>query len=122
MTAGASGTYAINGSNFTLQPTTGQWLPRELRGYDGNGRPVYSALRQFEIRWGYMSATNFNQIKTFYDSMGATGTVVVDLPQFGTTPYQFYSYSGCHVSEPEMGVFFNEHESEILMVVTGIRT
>jgi|SRR3990167_1691560 len=122
MTAGASGTYAINGTNFTLQPTSGRWYPRTLTGYDGNGRAVYVPLREFEIRWDFIDMASANQIQTFFNSIGATGSAVVDLPQYMATPYQFYSYSGCHLNEPEIDVFFEENASNMMLLVTSIRT
>ena len=43
--------YKISGTELIIQPTTGQWLPREAVGIDGNGHPVYPATREFELNW-----------------------------------------------------------------------
>lgn len=122
MTAGASGSYGINGTDFTLQPTSGRWFPRTPVGFDGNGRAIYAPLREFEIRWDFIDMTSANQIQTFVDSIGATGSVIVDLPKYMATPYQFESYTGCHLNQPELDIYFEEHLSNMMLLVTSIRT
>lgn len=115
-------TYKINGTDFLLQPTTGQWLDRELLGMDGNGRPIYSATRNFEVRWGAKTTTEFNQLKNFFDSVGTTGSLVVDLPMYGDATWQFESYTGCFVREPTASPYFQEHYMDVHLLVTNIRT
>jgi len=122
MTAGYSGSYAINGTNFLLQPTTGRWFPPNAVGYDGNGRAIYPPLREFEIKWDFIDAASANQIKTFVLSIGATGSVIVDLPKYMASTYLFESYTGCHLNEPELDVYFEEHTSNMMLLVTSIRT
>ena len=90
MSAGASGTYAINGTDITLPPTSGRWLPKEPLGIDGNGRAIYSGVRQFELEWQLISPSEYYQLQTFFDAVGNTGTVVVDLPKYGASSYIFY--------------------------------
>jgi hypothetical protein len=37
MTAGFSGSYGVNGTNFIIQPTTGRWVPKTPLGIGGDG-------------------------------------------------------------------------------------
>ena len=114
---GTSGTYSFNGTSLLLMPTEARWVDRAMIGITGNGRPTYPASRQFEMKWGFMSMTEFHQVQGFYNSIQSTGTVVVDLPKQGTTPYQFYSYSGCTLQEPNVGVFFETYVSDVSLLI-----
>lgn len=122
MTAGYSGTYAVNGVDFQLQPTNGRWDERREMGFDGNGHPIYPAVRQFSISWGIASPSDVKQLIDTYNAVSNTGTVVFDLPKWGATGYLFYSYSGCVMTEPKIGKYFNEYiedvSFEILKIVT----
>lgn len=116
-----SGTYAINGSAFTLQPTYGTWLPREALGIDGNGHPVYPATYEFEISWGIASQGEFYQLLQFFDSINITGSAVVSLPKLRSSTYLFYDYTGCVVQEPSFNRYFTEHPESISLLITNIR-
>jgi len=115
-------TYKINGADILIQPTSGRWLPREVFSYDGNGHPIYSGVRKFEVRWQLMDASGTNQLQTFFDNSVPTGTVVVDLPRFGYAPYDFFSYSGCVIHEPEYNRYFVENTTDIILLITNIVT
>lgn len=115
-------TYKINGTTITLQPTTGEWKDRDEIGRDGNGRPIYHAPREFELKWSLISMSDFAQLRTFFRSVSATGTVVVDLPQYGSSSWTFYSYSGCILSEPQAGPFYEEHTTDARLLVSKITT
>lgn len=115
-------TYKINGTTLTLQPETGRWSKRDEIGVDGNGHAVYPAFREFEMHWGFLSASEFQEIQDFYNSIGNTGTAVVSLPQYGASSYTFYDYSGCVLREPEVGVFFEEYVSDVRLLVIKVRT
>lgn len=115
-------TYKINGTELELQPTLGNWLPRENIGIDGNGHPIYSAYRQFQIQWDLISPTGTQQLQNFFASVNNTGSAVVDLPQYGAGAYQFYAYTGCVLQEPEWNVYFNEYITRVTMLITRIRT
>jgi hypothetical protein len=114
-------TYKINGTELTLQPTSGRWLPRSELGITGRGNAMYSAVRDFEMRWVLKSPSELNQIQAFFNAVGQTGSVVVDLPQFAASTYVFYSYSGCSLREPEQGQFFTENIQDITLLITNIR-
>lgn len=115
-------TYKINGTEISIQPTTGKWLPREVIEYDGNGHPIYSALREYEIRWNQIDDSTVYQLQTFFGSVNNTGSVVVDLPRYGSATYQFYAYTGCVLNEPEFGRYFVEHNMDVILLVRRIRT
>jgi len=122
MTTGASGTYAINGTTLLLQPTTGRWLPRDSIGFTGDGHPDYVGVREFEMKWQLISVNDANQLQGFFDTLGITGTAVVDLPKYRNAEYIFDSYSGCAISEPQMDVYYEQHESNITLLIYGIIT
>lgn len=117
-----SGSYKINGTELTMQPTIGKWLPREQLGIDGVGHAIYPGVREFEMRFNLQSPAEYNQLITFFNGHQPSGTVVVDLPRFGYSLYDFYSYSGCNIREPEMGDYFNENQQEVILLVSNIRT
>jgi hypothetical protein len=119
---GATGTYAVGTVDFSLQPSSGRWVDRESLGFDGYGHPIYPAVREFELSWQLINASDVSQIIGFYNSVASTGTVVVDVPKWGTTPYQFERYSGCTLGEPSVQQFFNEHTQEVRLLIYGIRT
>lgn len=122
MTTGASGTYAINGTELTLQPTTGRWLPRTELGFTGDGHPDYVGVREFEMNWQLISASDANQLQGFFDTLGITGTAIVDLPKYRNASYIFESYSGCTISEPQMDVYYEQHETSVTLLIYGIVT
>lgn len=117
---GASGTYAVQGTDLTLKPTQGRWLDRDVLGYDGDGHPIYPAVRSFEMSWQYISASDLSQIIGFYNQVQNTGTVAVDLPLWNGNPYQFNRYSGCVLEEPTVGAFFEGTISEVKLLVHNI--
>lgn len=120
MAAGYSGTYAINGTDLSIQPTSGRWLPQNMVGINGNGIPIYPRVREFEIRWNLTDPALAEQVRGYFAALQFTGTVVVDLPKYASSTYQFYSYSGCSLYQPERGTYFAEHITDIVMVVGNI--
>lgn len=115
-------TYKINGTSLTLQPTEGKWVDRETIGTDGNGRPVYAAPREFEMKFNLSSSSDWSQMRNFFLAVGSTGTVTVDLPEYGASTYQFRTYSGCILSEPTTGPYFEEHIQDFKLLVSRITT
>lgn len=114
-------TYKLNGSAFTLPPTSGRWMPRGILGTDGNGHSIYSAIREYQITWQLISPSEFNQLLNFYLVSGVTGSCVAELPQYNAASYTFYAYSGCAVREPEIFEYFSENIMNVSMLITGIR-
>ena len=115
-------TYKINGTDIALQPTSGKWITRSNLGYDGNGHPIYAPKRKFELRWGLISQEDRNQLQLFFDAVAVTGTAVVDLPEYRSTSYIFYSYSGCVINEPDIDEYFESYSTDMILLVTNIRT
>lgn len=122
MTQGITGSYAVNGSDITIQPSSGQWKPKNPLGIDGNGHFVYPPYREFELTWGLMKPSEVNQLQNFFASIGNTGTAVIDLPKYADASYSFFSYSGCVMQEPSYGVYFAEHYTDVTLLITKIRT
>lgn len=114
--------YRINDTDFLLQPTSGQWLGRDNLGIDGNGHKIYPADRQFELSWDLIDVASLKQLQDWFDNIGATGTVSIDLPTYKTATYGFTTYSGCVIQEPEFGPYFAEHLTSMKLMVTGIKT
>lgn len=119
---GISGSYAANGTKFTLQPTEGKWGSRDVLGMDGNGHPIYPAFRTFEVTWGLASPTEAKQIIDWYNTVSNTGTVVFDLPKWGDADYTFYSYTGCTMQELKVGTYFNGYINEVSLLINKVRT
>jgi hypothetical protein len=122
MTAGASGTYAINGTDLVLQPTTGKWIPRDSLGFDGAGHPIYPGVRQFEMTFALEEPSDFYQVQNYYNMTMNTGTVVVDLPKYGANTYIFFSYTGCVLQEPYADEYFSEYHTNVTLLITNVRT
>lgn len=114
-------TYKINGTALTTQPTSGKWLPRTSLGISGSGQSVYSGVREFELRWQLVETADYNQLITVFNTIGLTGTISIDLPQFGASTYVFQTYSGCVLREPETGQYFSTAQQDVLLIVSNIR-
>jgi len=120
---GASGTYAINGTDFLMQPTKAKWKQRKDVGMDGNGHTIYTAVRDFEISWNLMHPTDWAQIISAYQTVQNTGTITFDLPEYNNPNlFEFQSYSGCIISEPEQGEYFQGWVSDVSILVYNVRT
>lgn len=114
--------FKINGTSLTHQPTDHHWQERDSIGRDGNGRLIYPALREYELKWDFLDATEFNEIYTYFLAVGATGSVVASLPQYGNSTYQFYAYSGCILEEPEFSTYFENYYQGVRLLIARIRT
>lgn len=116
-------TYKVNGTEFTLQPETGQWnASRSPYGVSGGGQGIFPRAKTFELKWGFMSPSEFSQLNNFYLSTSVTGTATVDLPEYGATTYVFKSYSGTVLQEPETGNFFEGYYSDVRLIINKIIT
>lgn len=122
MTTGLSGTYAINNTDLTLQPSTGRWVERTSYGVDGSGHPLYSNFRSFELTWELISTSDAKQLIDFFNTVSTTGTVVACLPKWRDTDYTFYNYSGTTIGEPAVGEYFQGFIQNVKMLLLNIRT
>lgn len=117
-----SGTYAIDGVPFILSPTDGGWNGRDVIGIDGNGHPIYPSLRSYSMHWGLAHPNDVKQFIDSYNLMGSTGTLSFDLPRWGDTDYNFHTYSGCTMEEPQVGKYFNGYITDVTIKILKIET
>lgn len=114
--------YKINDTQLNLQPTTGRWVNRGIAFVDGNGHPVYPSRREFIMTWELVPISDLSELQGYFDQVGVTGSVSVTLPQYGASSYVFRDYSGCVIAEPEIGEFFEEHVTQVSVLISRIRT
>lgn len=114
--------YRINGVDLTLQPSDGKWMTRQPIALDGNGHPIYPVEREFQLSWDLMDVSELYQLQDFFDTLGVTGTVSVDLPTLKSLTYGFTTYSGCVMYEPEYDVYFEDHPTKASLLIARIRT
>ncbi len=122
MTTGLSGSYGFNGTNLTLQPTTGKYVERSSYGIDGGGHGIYPAVRNFELYWQLIDPADAQQIINFYNLVGSTGVVTSCLPQWGAADFRFTNYSGTTLMEPTVGEYFQGFITEVRMLILNVRT
>ena len=118
---GITGSYAINGTPFSLSPTQGQWGSKDSIGIDGSGHPIYQPFTDFTVTWGYLTPSEFKQINDQFEIVASTGTAVVDLPKWGDADYSFFSYSGTILNRPTVGEYFEGYFSNVTLLITRIR-
>lgn len=116
-----TGSYALAGTNLSLQPTSGRWLPQDEIGITGDGHSIYPAVREFELRWQLESPSDYNQLVGFFNNIQITGTIVADLPKYGASSYTFFSYSGCVMQQPELGQYFEQYINDVVLVLRNIQ-
>lgn len=122
MTTGYSGSFGVNGVNFILQPSEAGWGDRDELGIDGNGHPMYPAVRTFEFSWGLAHPNDVKQLLDAWEVVSNTGTASFDLPQWRAGGYLFTTYSGCTMREPKVGKYFNEYITDVKVEVLLVRT
>ena len=114
-------TIKINGTELTLQPTSHGWIPKDRLGTGGAGHGFYAPVQEYELTWELVPLSDMYQIIDFFDTIGVTGTAVVELPKYKSTTYTFYPYSGCIINNPEVSSYFEQHETNVRLVVSNIR-
>jgi len=122
MTTGFSGTFAINGTSFQLNPSEHKWTARDNLGIDGNGHPIYPAFRQYEMSWDLAFPSDVKQLLDAYATVQNTGTVSFDLPKWGASDYIFHTYSGCTLQEPEVGGYFQGTIQDVKLLIMKVNT
>jgi hypothetical protein len=121
MTTGYSGSFALNGANFILQPSTSHWVERDIMGLDGNAHPVYPVYREYEMAWELAHPADVKQIIDVYNYLGNTGTTSFDLPEWGASDYLYHEYSGCTLQEPTVGDYFNGWITGVRLLIMKVR-
>ena len=91
-------------------------------GTTGAGHTIYGAVRVFQLFWGLMSASEFDDVRDWYKMVSVTGTLVASLPDLDDSSYAFKGYTGCTLREPEAGQYFTEHVTDVTMMVQNIKT
>ena len=114
-------TIKINGSAVTLQPTEHGWIPKTQLGIQGSGQGFYAPVQEYEMRWQLISASDLNQLMTFFGTISTTGTAVLELPQYGGATYTFVEYSGAVLDEPQVSAYFEQHTTNVVLLVRNIR-
>lgn len=122
MTIGYSGSYAVNGTRFLLQPTTAKPSARTILGIDGGGHPIYPSVREFEIHWELAHPNDVKQLIDAFDTVSNTGTITFDLPEWGADDYKFVRYSGCTMQEPTVGDYFNGYITDVRLIIMKVNT
>lgn len=118
---GVTGSYAFNGTKLSAQPSTANWVVRQELGRDGNNRPIYPAIRDYEMTWEIISTSDLKQLVDAQLSC-VTGSIVSDLPKWGDTNYTYYSYTGTIINEPTVGAYFVEYVTGVKLVIGNVRT
>jgi hypothetical protein len=114
--------FKLNGIDI-LDPTIHRWLPRNMLGITGAGQPMYSGVREYELKWQLTSIGDYYQLLNAFSRISGTTTVVMALPQFYSTgTYTAFSYSGCILREPEYGQWFDGYYQDVTLLITNIRT
>ena len=114
--------FKLNGIDI-LDPSTHRWLSRNMLGISGAGQPIYSGVREYEMKWQLTSIGEYYQLLSAFSNLSGSNTVVMSLPQFTSTgTYEpFYAYSGCILREPEYGQWFNGYYQDVSLLITNIR-
>lgn len=122
MSQGYSGSFALNGTRFLLSPESSKWVDKNIIGVDGNGFPIYPTTREYEMSWGLAHPNDVKQFTDAFRVSGFTGTVILDLPEYGADGYNFKSYSGCVIQEVKFGEYFNGYITSVTLLATKIIT
>jgi len=114
------GSYKVNGVALTLQPSPGsKWVTPKLLDVDGNNRDIYTTVAEYELVFGLVSQTEYNELLGYYRQT-VTGTVIIDLPEFSGLVDDFQSYSGCVFGMPTRGEQFNDYIQNVRMQVKNV--
>lgn len=115
-------TFKLNGVAF-LDPTYHRWMPRNLLGISGGGHPIYSGVREYELKWRLTSIGDFYLLQSSFQNLSGTSTIVAEIPQFNSTgTYSYYAYSGCTLREPEYTQWFDGYYQDVTLLIANIRT
>jgi len=118
----AQGDYQING-HAILSPSQGRWVPRRPLDVQGDNRPIYSGVREYELKWRLMSYEDWATLQANFNAIESTGSYNVRLPTFPSitgSSWGFTTYSGCTMAEPMIGPFFESYPSSVVLLITNI--
>lgn len=112
----------FNGTGLILPPTTAKWINQEPLGFNGVGQAVYPALREFELTFNLTNQGELFEMINYFNMVSVTGTLVANLPAYGTNTFQYRNYSGVIVRQPEVSEYFAEEWTTEVRVVLLVRT
>jgi len=117
-------TFKINGVAFSRQPTNHRWINQDAYGISGDGHSQYPAYREYEMDFDFATQQEFYDFNSYWQSVGATGTANVDLPEHPSTAstYQFRTYSGCVINQPEYQNYFENYFQSARLLIVRIKT
>lgn len=114
--------WSING-HWILPPSKGRWMPRQPLDVQGDNRPIYAGVRTFELKWELTSYADWANLQQMFDSIESAGDYTVTIPAYPSATgqsYAFTTYSGCTLSEPQAGAFFEEYPQDITLLISNI--
>lgn len=115
------GSYKFNATGTFPNPTEARYIDRDEKGISGDGHAIYAAPRKFEMKWEFMTMDDYKIVQDFYNLIQSTGTFAATIPQYGQV-WNFYSYSGCTMREPQTSYFFETYVSNVILTIMGILT
>lgn len=117
-------TFKINGVAFSRQPTNHRWVNQSPLGISGDGHPSYPAFREYELEFDFATDSEYYAFYSYFSAIGLTGTASVDLPEHPSTAstYQFRTYSGTIINQPEYDSYFENYYESAKLLVSRIRT
>lgn len=113
--------FGINGTDFLQTPSVDKWVSKPVLDVTGKGNPVYPSVMEYELKWDIIDSASLDQLFDFYDTGVASGTVIVSLPEWKSSTYQFKNYTGCVIYEPEVGDYFVEYVTDVRLLIANIR-
>lgn len=111
--------YKVNGVQLR-KPTTARWLEKKGYGSSGVGNSIYGGYRDFELKWDFLTHSEFQTIESAFKFSQNSGSVVVELPYFAGNSFVAREYSGCYLTCPELGDYFEGYYSGVTLVVKKV--
>ena len=113
--------FAINGTALSIPPSNHRWVNQSILGTTGDGHPIYPAYWSYELEFEFLSASQYNQFQAAFNAISLTGTANVDLPEYGVSAYQFRTYSGTVINQPEYDEYFQNYYQRAKVTINRIR-
>lgn len=112
-------------SHVIMAPTEFRWMPRKALDVQGDNRPIYAGVRSAQLKWRLSSNEDWATLQAYFRTMESSGTATVRIPEMPTitgSAYAFREYSGCTISEPSVGPFFETYPKNVVLLVHNIVT
>jgi hypothetical protein len=112
--------YKINGTGFRA-PARAGWVIPPKKGLNGQGANIYEPYSTFEFTWTEMLPEDFKVIRDLWAQNYNSGTFTVDLPEYGSVNYQFKTYTGVQMDQPEISNYDFGYFSTVTLTIRKIR-